>query len=147
MTATLHKEPVILPTKEDAALAREASRAIARYKPAELRVKVDGTELVLPRAATKLIHHLLTEMALGNAVTLIPIHAELTTQEAADFLNVSRPHLIRQLEQGKIPFHMVGTHRRIRFEDLERFKIESERKRLEVMDELAAESQKLRMGY
>jgi len=147
MTATLDKEPVILPTKEDAALAREASRAIARYKPAELRVKVDGTELVLPRAATKLIHHLLTEMALGNAVTLIPIHAELTTQEAADFLNVSRPHLIRQLEQGKIPFHMVGTHRRIRFEDLERFKIESERKRLEVMDELAAESQKLRMGY
>lgn len=147
MTAILDKEPVILPTKEDTALAREASRAIARYKPAELRVKVDGTELVLPRAATKLIHHLLTEMALGNAVTLIPIHAELTTQEAADFLNVSRPHLIRQLEQGKIPFHMVGTHRRIRFEDLERFKIESERKRLEVMDELAAESQKLRMGY
>lgn len=147
MTAILDKEPVILPTKEDAALAREASRAIARYKPAELRVKVDGTELVLPRAATKVIHHLLTEMALGNAVTLIPIHAELTTQEAADFLNVSRPHLIRQLEQGKIPFHMVGTHRRIRFEDLERFKIESERKRLEVMDELAAESQKLRMGY
>lgn len=147
VTAILDKEPVVLPTKEDTDLAREASQTISRFQPAELRVKVDDTELVLPRAATKLIHHLLTEMALGNAVTLIPIHAELTTQEAADFLNVSRPYLIRLLRREKIPFHMVGTHRRIRFQDIEAFKAESEKKRLAIMDELAAQAQELEMGY
>jgi excisionase family DNA binding protein len=147
MVAILDKEPTVLPTKEDAVLAREASHAISRIQPEELRVKVDGMELVLPRAATKLIHHLLTEMSLGNAVTLIPIHAELTTQEASDFLNVSRPYLIRMLEQGKMPYHMVGTHRRVRFQDLEAFKMETGKKRLETMDELAAQAQELRMGY
>jgi excisionase family DNA binding protein len=147
MAIVSDKESTVLPTKEDTDLAREASRAISRVQPEELRVKVDDTELVLPRAATKLIHHLLTEMSLGNAVTLIPIHAELTTQEAADFLNVSRPYLIRQLEQGRIPYHMVGTHRRIRFQDLESFRSETEKKRQETMDELAAQAQELRMGY
>ncbi len=147
MAVVTYKEPTVLPTKEDTVLAREASHAIARVQPEEVRVKVDGIELLLPRAATRLIHHLLTEMSLGNAVTLIPIHAELTTQEASDFLNVSRPYLIRLLEQGKMPYHMVGTHRRIRYQDLEAFKIETEKKRLETMDELAAQAQELRMGY
>jgi excisionase family DNA binding protein len=86
-------------------------------------------------------------MAQGNAVTIIPIHAELTTQEAADFLNVSRPHLVRLLEQKKMAFHMVGTHRRVRFEDLMAFKASLEKKRRETMDELAAQAQELGMGY
>ena len=138
----------LLPSKEDSALAREASRAIATKQPSELRVRLDdGQELVLPKAATRLIAHLLTEMAQGNAVTIIPIHAYLTTQEAADYLNVSRPYLIGLLEAGKINFQMVGTHRRIRFEDLMTFKKASEKRRLEIMDELAAQSQAEGMGY
>ena len=86
-------------------------------------------------------------MAQGNAVTIIPIHAELTTQEAADFLNVSRPYLVRLLEQKKMPFHMVGTHRRVRFEDLMAFKASFEKSRREAMDELATQAQELGMGY
>jgi excisionase family DNA binding protein len=148
MNTFVAEKPTSLPSKEDSALARAASRAIATTQPSELRVRLDdGQELVLPKSATRLIAHLLTEMAQGNAVTIIPIHANLTTQEAADYLNVSRPYLIGLLEAGKINFQMVGTHRRVRFEDLMTFKKTSERRRLEIMDELAAQSQAEGMGY
>ena len=148
MSTVTEEKPTSLPSKEDSALARQASRAIATTQPSELRVRMDdGQELTLPKSATRLIAHLLTEMAQGNAVTIIPIHANLTTQEAADYLNVSRPYLIGLLEGGKIPFQMVGTHRRVRFEDLIAFKTASEKQRREVMDELAAQSQAEGMGY
>ena len=147
MTTLVDERPAVLPSKKDSDLAREASRAISGVKQKSLRVRIDDKELILPQAATRLIQHLLTEMANGNAVTLIPIHAELTTQEAADFLNVSRPHLVRLLEQKKMPFHMVGTHRRIRFEDLMVFKANFEKKRREAMDELAIQAQELGLGY
>jgi excisionase family DNA binding protein len=147
MTTPLDEGSFVLPSKRDSDLAREASQAISGGRQKSLRVKIGDKELILPQAATRLIQHLLTEMAKGNAVTLIPIHAELTTQEAADFLNVSRPHLVRLLEQKKMDFHMVGTHRRIRFEDLMAFKASFEKNRLEAMDELASQAQKLGMGY
>lgn len=107
----------------------------------------DGQELVLPRSATRLIVHLLTEMAQGNAVTIIPIHADLTTQEAADYLNVSRPHLIGLLESGKIEYHKTGTHRRVRFQDLVKYREATEKRRRKIMEELAAQSQAENMGY
>jgi excisionase family DNA binding protein len=147
MTTELHERPSVLPSKDDSDLAREASRAISGVQTKALRVRIDDKELILPQAATRLIQHLLTEMAQGNAVTVIPIHAELTTQEAADFLNVSRPHLIRLLEQNKMAYHMVGTHRRIRFEDLMLFKTNEEKKRLKAMEDLAAQAQELGLGY
>jgi excisionase family DNA binding protein len=147
MNTLLEERPSVLPSKRDSDLAREASRAISSVQPKALRVRIDDKELILPQAATRLIQHLLTEMAQGNAVTIIPIHAELTTQEAADFLNVSRPYLVRLLEQKKMPFHMVGTHRRVRFEDLMAFKASFEKSRREAMDELATQAQGLGMGY
>jgi excisionase family DNA binding protein len=140
----------ILPSADDAELAAQASRRLSRAKHegAELRVQVDGGEMLrLPKAVSELLYHLLTEMAQGNAVTLFPIHAELTTQEAADYLNVSRPYLIRLLEEGKIKFNMVGTHRRVKFGDLEAFRKSSEDERKRVMDDLAAQAQQLGMGY
>ncbi|QLF69322.1 helix-turn-helix domain-containing protein [Peteryoungia desertarenae] len=143
-------ERPILPTADDTELAAQASRYISRAKHegAELRVQVDGGEpLKLPRAVSELLYHLLTEMAQGNAVTVIPVHAELTTQEAADQLNVSRPYLIKLLEEGKIPFHMVGSHRRIKFSDLDNFRRKAEDERKRLMDELAEQAQKLGMGY
>jgi excisionase family DNA binding protein len=148
MNALLEGPGTALPTPDEAALATEASRALATKAEAELTVHLDdGTQLKLPRAATRLLHHLLTEMSLGNAVTLIPIHAELTTQEAADFLNVSRPHLVKLLESKSLPFHKVGTHRRVKFSDLEAFRKSSEAKRKAAMEELAAQAQELGMGY
>jgi excisionase family DNA binding protein len=137
-----------IPSPEDAELATHASQALAPKVEAELRVTLDdGTELTLPRAATRLLHHLLTQMSLGNPVTLIPIHAELTTQEAADYLNISRPFLIKLLEANKIPLHMVGTHRRIKFTDLESFRKKAEQERQSAMEELTRQAQELGMGY
>jgi len=148
MTSLLERP--ILPSADDAELAAKASRHLsrARHEGAELRVQVDGGEMLrLPKAVSDLLYHLLAEMAQGHGVTLCPVHAELTTQEAADYLNVSRPYLIRLLEQGKVPFHMVGTHRRVKFSDLEAFRKTAEDERRRVMDELAAQAQELGMGH
>jgi excisionase family DNA binding protein len=139
-------EPAI-PTEQDAELAKEASRTLASSKEEQLRVHLDGKLLVLPAAAKRLLQHLLTEMSYGHAVTVIPLHAELTTQEAADFLNVSRPYLVKLLESGKLPYHKVGTHRRVKFSDLRKFQQEAEQRRREAMDEIAAQAQKLELGY
>lgn len=138
----------VVPTPDDAELAAKASRTLSRRPKTGLRIHLDdGEELTLPTAAAKLLTHLLTEMSQGNAVTLIPLHAELTTRQAADFLNVSRPHVVKLLEQKKIPFHKVGTHRRIRFSDLEAFKQAHEAARRQALDELAVEAQEMGMGY
>jgi excisionase family DNA binding protein len=114
-----------------------------------MRVRDAGQEetLELPAGAVKLLMAILEDMAAGRAVTLVPRNAELTTQEAADFLNVSRPFFIQLLEQRKIPFRLVGTHRRVRFEDVLQYKEDIDSKRRNVLDELTAEAQKLKMGY
>ena len=114
-----------LPSEAEATTAKEASRVLAARmredEPLELRISDDpspeGT-FNLPASALRLLVRILEEMARGNAVTLIPVHAELTTQEAADMLNISRPSLIQLLDEGKIEFRRVGTHRRVRFEAL-----------------------------
>jgi excisionase family DNA binding protein len=148
MTALVEWPEAAMPTQEDAELAARASQVLAPKAEAELKIKLDdGTELTLPKAATRLLHHLLTQMSLGNAVTLIPIHAELTTQEAADYLNVSRPFLIKLLETDRIPFHMVGTHRRVKFTELEVFRKRAEQERQAAMQELVDQARELGTGY
>ena len=86
-------------------------------------------------------------MSKGNAVTFIPIHAELTTQQAADFLNVSRPFVVKMIEEKKLPCRKVGTHRRVLFQDLVEFKRKTNEDRAKTLEELAKQAQDLNMGY
>lgn len=137
------------PTKQDAETARVATAKIIPYvrenQPLSLRVtSLEMSETIeLPARAVALLKDILEAMAAGHGMTLIPLHAELTTMEAADILNVSRPYLIKLLERGEIPFHKVGRHRRVRMNDLLAYKEESDRKSRAAMDELVALSQDL----
>lgn len=141
-------EPIV-PTGGEIDLAKASSRRLAPFRSKNLKVHIAETDeqIELPAAAVRLLVDLLSTMAEGNAVTLIPIHAELTTQQAADLLNVSRPFLIRELEADVIPYRKVGSHRRILFSDLMKYKHKIDNKRHEVLDELAAQAQELDMGY
>ena len=101
----------------------------------------------IPVSALRLLVDMLTEIGEGNAVSIIPIHAELTTQEAADVLNVSRPFLIQLLERGDILFHKIGTHRRVRYQDVISYKNHIDAERQGALDALAEQAQMLKMGY
>jgi excisionase family DNA binding protein len=144
-----------IPTEADAKLSQESSRILAshlQFKQQKKQLKVveeDGSEqtVEIPAAAFNLLVDILSLMAQGNTVTLIPIHGELTTQEAADILNVSRPFLVKQIESGLLPCRRVGRHRRILFEDLMMYKQLVDSQRMEALDKLAAQAQELNMGY
>ena len=101
----------------------------------------------LPSSIVRMFQHILTETAQGNAVTVAPINAEMTAQEAAEFLNVSRPFVVKQMETGILPHHKVGTHRRIRFQDLLAYKKDIDQRRELSLSELTSEAQRLGLGY
>lgn len=81
-----------------------------------------GEEILLPESVYNALRQVIHAMASGKAITIVPRDREMTTQEAADFLNVSRPYLIKLLEQGEIPYTMVGKHRRICSQDVLAYK-------------------------
>ena len=151
VSASHYELPPLLPTEQDAALARTSSRLLAACighgATARLRV-IDGQdEIEVPVAALRMLVDILANMAEGNAISLVPIHAELTTQQAADFLGVSRPHLVGLVDKGEIPHHKVGTHRRIFFRDLLEYRKERMGQSKAALDALAEQAQKLGMGY
>jgi excisionase family DNA binding protein len=111
-------------------------------------IEAEGEQpLDLPAGAMALLIDILEAMAAGRGVTVIPENAKLTTVQAADILNVSRPFLIRLLETGAIPHRTVGKHRRIRMEDVIGYKQRVDAEREAVPDRLTAEAQELDMGY
>lgn len=152
--AQLHNgNEVVTPSKADSALAKESGRKLAAHlaneKGFRLEVKAGGVseELILPPSALRVLVRVLAELGEGNAVTLTPLRAELTSQQAADLLNVSRPYLVKLLDEGTIPSRKVGSHRRVLLEELLAYKRDLQAKRHEALDELAALSQDLKMGY
>ena len=147
-------ERTVTPSDNDRRIASETSQFLEPLvsHSHEVQVQFVGEDasnhiLSIPAPALRLLNSILKEMAKGNAVTLIPIHASLTTQEAADILNVSRPFLIALLAAGKIPYQRLGSHRRIRFSDLMAFKDRADATREEAFRVLTEEAQELDMGY
>jgi excisionase family DNA binding protein len=129
-----------LPTPEEIQSAAEAATALAQAKARDGALTVGeakGNQLRLAPAISDLLVNLLGHVARGEMVTFVPVGAMLTTQQAADMLNVSRPHLSSLLKQGAIPFVPVGSHRRIKFEDLMAYKERRDGIRAAALDELA----------
>lgn len=141
------------PSAQDAALARVSGQALSRFarqkRPVTLRVRDADQEkpIELPAGAVALLMDILEAMAAGHGVTIIPESAELTTVQAADLLNVSRPFLIKLLDDRAIPHRKVGKHRRIRMEDVMAYKAAIDRERENVLDRLVNEAQEQDMGY
>lgn len=152
---TNHLPKTILPLEKEVEAAVQGQRELASLLSTKFetqRIDIFDKEdklhtLVLPTSALRLLVDILGELAIGNAVKVVPVHAEPTSQEAADLLNVSRPHLVKMLEEGAIPFTKTGRHRRIRFSDLMAFKQRRDEESQDAMEELTQQAQELGMGY
>lgn len=156
--AAQHRRPPRLPTDDEITQAREASRQLARLLPAggddasaaapALRLVTDDNHhemIAIPPGALRLLVDMLTQLGQGRAVTLLPQNAELTTQEVADYLNVSRPYVVKLIEDEKLPARKVGTRRRVAFEHLLRYDEQMRAQSRAALDELARIDQELRL--
>lgn len=141
----------ILPAQREIEAAIRGQRELAAYLSTKIetqKISIQDADnnthqIELPTSSLTLLMSILGELAVGNAVQIVPVHAELTTQEAANILNVSRPHMVKLLEDGKLPFHRTGRHRRVLFADLMRYKSNRDNESNRVMQELTNYSQKL----
>ncbi len=140
-------------TLQERRAAREAEPQIRRLLESEtdvaleFRLEESVESVTLPLSALRLLEAILDANAKGQAVMVMPLHPELTPNRAAEMLGVSRPTLIKLLNEGKIAFRLVGTHRRIRTEDLSRYQAQEEQRQLEVLAALQVQAQELGMGY
>lgn len=148
-------EALQLPTREEQEVARQGKEALERISEKhkspsdaiEIGVEGETDHVKIPASAFKFLSNILDLMAQGKAVSIIPSDTEVTTQQAADMLNVSRPHVVKLLEEGELPFHKVGTHRRIKLQDLEAYRERMEKEREEALTELTRQSQELGLDY
>ncbi len=146
---------LVLPEEREIRAAIEGRRELAaflstKFDTQKIQIfdrKNKAHQVELPSTALRLLVEILGELAEGNAVKIVPVQAELTTQEAADMLNVSRPHLVKLLETGALKFHKTGKHRRVQFADLMEFRQQREADSERAMQELADQAQQLNMGY
>lgn len=129
-------------TEQDQPILEQVRLLLAEQCEAKL-VGPDGKEIALPAAVFRVLSRAVEHMRRGDAVTILPIHRELTSQEAADLLNVSRPYLVRLLEKGEIPYRRLNKHRRIKFGDLMAYKRQRDERRRTALDELTELSQEL----
>lgn len=137
------EDRAILPEESEKPTISKIGGVLKESKYAKL-VSADGKEeIILPQTVFQVLRQIVYLMMQGRAIFIVPADKEVSTQEAADVLNVSRPFLIKLLEEGKIPFINVGSHRRIRFSDLMDFKKRRDAKREEALEKIAQLSQEL----
>lgn len=148
MLALLANHKPVTATEAEAAIAERGARilaAVSRSGEAITVVLREAPTVVvpLPARAVRMMVDLLEAMAKRQPVSIVPYDAELTTQQAADFLNVSRPYLVALIDRGELPHRKVGRHRRVRFADLLAFEEASASKRRQALADLAAEEKRL----
>lgn len=136
----------LIPAENDSQMARDALRSmqvafqrsdLGPHDPIRLTLPDASAEIVVPKAVLDLLSRVLANMANGQGVTLVPAHAELTTQQAADMLNVSRPFLIGLVDSGEIEHRLVGTHRRVKADSVMRYMRQDDAQRAAAADELS----------
>jgi excisionase family DNA binding protein len=127
----------------------EASRKIIKSGNHSVKIKIGEKEeyLDIPKKAFFLLYDILNNMAEGKSITVVPSDTELTTQQAADILHISRPHLIKLLSEGKILYKKTGTHRRIELKNLIAYESKLKQTRKEKLNFLARQAQELNLGY
>jgi excisionase family DNA binding protein len=150
-TSTPHLPDNLLRSTPDEGQAIEALRGqiedLVREHSIARLVGPDGESMEIPASAFHALKLIVEGMARGQTMTLVPHGSELTTQEAADLLHVSRPHLVKLLDEGTIPHHKVGTHRRVLIEDVLEYRQRRAGTRREKLDELTRLSEELEGGY
>ncbi len=144
------------PTKNEQIIAQKSLDSASRLAKSFARRKKsvvievsdhENVHLEVPPKVFRLLKEILSIMAQGKAFSLIPSESEISTQQAAEMLNVSRPHVVKLLETGKIPFHKVGKHRRILLEDIVAYMKNFQKVREAALKKLADQAQELDMGY
>ena len=139
----LEREP-IKPTRDESAKLAKVRKVLTLLgKSSPALIGPDGERLDLPDSLLRVLREAVEALATGGAVQIIPIHSELTTQQAAQLLNVSRQYLVRLLDQGDLPYHKVGTHRRIRLDDVLNYRLMRDTERRARLDRLTQMSQEL----
>lgn len=154
---TLERAREVVPppiSEEEVEMARVAQRcimtALDHSRAVQITLTTDTGEqpsIAVPPAALRLIGQLLGAMSEGRPITLIPEQQEFTTVEAAHFLNVSRPFVIKEIEKGNLPYRMVGTHRRIAFEDLIAYGKQMRQKQSAALERMAQNARELGLDY
>lgn len=135
-------EDIKRPTKEEQELAMASYYALAatleqlQVENPEIEIEETEERIKLPLKALKLLAKVLKAMSEGKPISIVPIATEMTTQKAAEILGCSRPHLVKLLEEGKIPFTFIGKHRRVKFEDVMKYKKQLKDKQRQLLIEI-----------
>ena len=146
MTITLSESA--LPSTQDTALAKTATAALTQAGDTVLRVQAATAgraprSFDLPPVVARLLMDILWEIAEGHAVTLVRFNQQITTQQAADLLNVSRPFVVGMIERGELPVRMVGNQRRLPLKDVLAYRETNRAKRREALREMTELDQEL----
>lgn len=134
---TVSERELITANENEQPAIRRIEQVLAQQQPTPKLVGPDGTEIELPLSVFQVLKQVIYHLLRGRAVSIVPINKELTTQEAADILNISRPYFVKLLETGKIPFTKVGSHRRVRFSDVLAYQKQRENERKQALAEIA----------